>query len=325
MVYRLTSADTRPPVRLGQSAWLRAQLPRQTGCCVSDSVVLDDGLRLVYSRYTPTCDVLETSAVERERTALTMTVALEGQSSTIGTDGQRFDFIAGHSTLVAFASVRGERWFPAHHPIRQLRLIVEAPLLQKYGLDSLIRCVKSDDATHCLSCGQHAAATQRLAETLVHLHDRAGNLLDLQIAALGLLSEQTRHLMPPQKVCATHLCARDQGKMQRVRDILMQQFDRPLTLTYLCMAVGTNECKLKQGFRTCFGTSVHRMLIDIRMQKAWELLETGLPASTVAYRVGYRHSASFSTAFAQYYGRAPKSVASVISESQTNADGKRRE
>jgi len=58
-----------------------------------------------------------------------------------------------------------------------------------------------------------------------------------------------------------------------------------------------------------FGTSVYRMLMDIRMQKAWELLETGLLVSTVAYRVGYQHPASFSTAFAQYYGRTPKSVA----------------
>lgn len=56
----------------------------------------------------------------------------------------------------------------------------------------------------------------------------------------------------------------------------MSQFDRPLTIAYLCAAVGTNEFTLKQGFRELFGISPHRMLTDIRMEKAWKLLETGL-------------------------------------------------
>jgi len=304
--YRLTSADTGPPTRLGQSAWLRAQLPAQTGRCFVDSVTLEEGLTLVYAHYTPQHDLLESSHLEREHCALTVTVALEGQSSTVDADGQRFDFIAGHSTLATFASVRGERCFPAHQSIRQLRVIAEEPLLYKYGLASLMDGVKARQSAHCLSHGKHAAVTRRLTDALVHLHDHTGKLLDMQIAALSLLSEQTRNLLPTTKTSA--LRAHDQDKIQCARDILMQHFDRPLTLAYLCTVVGINECKLKQGFRACFGTSVRRMLTDIRMQKAWELLETGLPASTVAYRVGYQHPASFSTAFAQYYGRVPKSV-----------------
>lgn len=63
------------------------------------------------------------------------------------------------------------------------------------------------------------------------------------------------------------------------------------------------------SIRELFGTSPHRMLTDIRMQKAWELLETGLHVSTVAYQVGYQHLSSFSAAFERYYSRTPKSVA----------------
>jgi len=258
--------------------------------------------------YRPATDVLETSTLEREHATLTITVALEGQSATIDTDGQRFDFIAGHSTLAALSSVRGERRFPAHHPIRQLRLIAEAPLLHQYGLGGLLSDVQHGHTIR-LSCLHATAATQRLADILLHLHRQGGRLLDMQIAALSLLSEQTRHLLPPAVPRTTALRAQDQDKILRARDILHQQFDHPLTLAYLCRLVGTNEYTLKQGFRALFGTSVHRMLTGIRMQNAWELLETGLPVSTVAYRVGYQHPASFSTAFVQYYGRIPKSVA----------------
>jgi len=321
MTYHLTPTDFAPPVRLthaaGQSPWWRTQLPTELGCCFADSVVLDEGLSLTYADYTPACDLRETSNLEREHAALTVTVALEGRSRTLDTNGQQFDFIAGYSTLAVFGSMRGERHFSASHPIRQLRLIAEEPLLYKYGLGSLTLGVKHYHSTR-LACTPCTTATRQLVRTLLHQHDlhphsHGGSLLDLQIAALSLLSEQTRALLPKPAADATatgtQLRTQDQEKMHRVRDILQQQFDRPLTLAYLCTKAGTNECKLKQGFRTLFGTSVHRMLTDIRMQHARELLETGLPVSTVAYRVGYQHPASFSTAFTQYYGRTPKSVA----------------
>jgi len=242
--------------------------------------------------------------------ALTITVALAGRSSTLDAHGQRFDFIAGHSTVAAFASVRGERRFASSHPTRQLRLIAQAPLLHKYGLAHLTRDVPPGQTTR-LACTRTSAATQHLSETVLHLHHHGGTLLELQIAALSLLAEQTRgwRRLPQPVFNHPPLRAPDQEKIHRARDILMAQYDRPLTLAYLCMQAGVNETKLKHGFRTLFGVSVHRMLTDIRMQKAWQLLETGLHAATVAYRVGYRHPASFSAAFAQYYGRTPKSVA----------------
>jgi len=309
MNYRLTAADIPAPTLLGETAWRRSQLPEEMGTCFTDQLTFDDGLTLFYASYLPRHDLRETSSIERAR-SLTVTIALEGQSSTLGINGQRFDFVAGHSTMAAFASMRGERRFAAKQPVRQLRLIAEEPLLHKYGFAGLLAGVRNDLSACRLSFGKHGGATRRLADSLVHLHDHAGSLLDMQIAALGLLSEHIRPFAP-RKAAAGKVSSADQDRILRARDILMSQFDHPLTVAYLCTAVGTNEFKLKQGFRELFGTSPHRMLADIRMEKAWELLETGLHVSTVAYKVGYQHLSSFSAAFARYYGRTPKSVASV--------------
>jgi len=314
MPYHLTAADLAPPAPLacmaGQAPWLRTQLPAQAGTCFNDTIRLDEGLSLAYTDYTPARDLREASALERADAALTITVALAGRSSTLDAHGQRFDFVAGHSTVAAFASVRGERRFASSHPTRQLRLIAQAPLLHKYGLAHLTRDVPPGQTAR-LACARYSAATQHLTETLLHLHHHGGSLLDLQIAALSLLAEQTRgwRRLPKPAFNHTPLRPPDQDKIHRARDILIAQYDRPLTLASLGMQVGVNETKLKHGFRTLFGVSVHRMLTDIRMQKAWALLEAGLHAATVAYRVGYRHPASFSAAFAQHYGRTPKSVA----------------
>ncbi|WP_076466035.1 helix-turn-helix transcriptional regulator [Marinobacterium stanieri] len=150
--------------------------------------------------------------------------------------------------------------------------------------------------------------TQRLAQSLVHLHGRDAGLLDIQIAALSMLAEQTRTLLPATQV-KSQLRGDEQDRILRVRDILMHQHDRQLTVAYLCATAGINEFKPKQGFRAMFDTSPHRMLMDIRMKKAWELLETGLYVSTVVYKVGYEHLSSFSAAFERYYGRPPESIA----------------
>ncbi|MEN4946422.1 AraC family transcriptional regulator [Pseudomonas proteolytica] len=262
---------------------------------------------MTYSSFNPNFDLVEVGSFEGER-ALTVAIALSGQSSSTGMDGQRYDFIGGHSTVATYGSLRGERCYPAKQAIRQLRLVAKAPLLQRYGLEYLLLDNAKDLSANHLFCGKHGAATQRLADSLVHLHDQAGGLLDIHIAALGLLSEQIRPLAPAPTPVEEKIRAKDQDLMLSARDILMSQFDRQLTVGYLCATLSTNEFKLKQGFRKVFGTSPYRMLTDIRMAKARELLESGMYVSTVAYKVGFQHLSSFSAAFEKYYGRTPKSL-----------------
>lgn len=307
MSYRFSSTDRAAPSRLGQSLWRRSQLPESLGTCFSDSLTFEDGLAVTYSSFNPNFDLVEVGSFEGER-ALTVAIALSGQSSSTGMDGQRYDFIGGHSTVATYGSLRGERCYPAKQAIRQLRLVAKAPLLQRYGLEYLLEGNARDLSANHLFCGKHGAATQRLADSLVHLHDQAGGLLDIHIAALGLLSEQIRPLAPVPTPAEDKIRSKDQDLMLSARDILMSQFDRQLTVGYLCATLSTNEFKLKQGFRKVFGTSPYRMLTDIRMAKARELLESGMYVSTVAYKVGFQHLSSFSAAFEKYYGRTPKSL-----------------
>lgn len=319
MSYRLNAADIPAPKPIGRGLWSRTQLPSEAGDCVNDLCEIDEGLALAYACYQPQRELLETSHVERVGRSLTLTVCLEGASNTLGMDGQRFDFIAGHSTVAAFSSVRGERRFPAGGLIRQLRLITQEARLQQYGLAHLLDGVGSAPVARPVFFGRCGVGVQRLAQTLVSLHGRDAGRLDLQIAALSLLAEQARGLQPTARALPTRLRGQDQDRILRARELLMSQYEQPLTMAYLCASVGLNEFKLKQGFRELFGTSPFRMLTDIRMKKAWELLESGLYVSTVAYRLGYEHPSSFSTAFERYHRRTPKSVARSSPPSRADA------
>jgi AraC-like DNA-binding protein len=52
----------------------------------------------------------------------------------------------------------------------------------------------------------------------------------------------------------------------------------------------------------------HRMLHEIRMRKAYTLLESGCQVAQTAYQVGYKFPNNFSAAFTRFFGKSPKSV-----------------
>ncbi|MBK0033476.1 helix-turn-helix transcriptional regulator [Erwinia sp. S43] len=272
-----------------------------------DRLQLDEGLSMAYCHYQPRRELREPGIAERDIRSLTIAIALEGSTVTHARDGSQYHFRAGHSTVALFSRSHGERFFPAGQQVRQLRLIIDEPLMEQYALTGLLSGRQRDNQVHSLFSGQHGSSIQQLAERIATLHGSASSGLEIQIAALTLLAEQARLLSPP-PVNSRELNGVAQDRLARARELLQQHYDRPLTVAWLCTQVGTNEFALKQGFRALFNTTPHRMLTEIRMAHAWELLESGLHVSTVAWKVGYQHLSSFSAAFQRFYGRTPTSV-----------------
>ena len=70
----------------------------------------------------------------------------------------------------------------------------------------------------------------------------------------------------------------------------------------------TSSCRSECRALNRRSRSAPCQLTEMRMRRAWELLETGCQVAQAAYRVGYCHPANFSAAFTRFHGRAPKSV-----------------
>ena len=69
---------------------------------------------------------------------------------------------------------------------------------------------------------------------------------------------------------------------------------------------GISRIKLTYGFRDMFGISIHRFIINTRMEKAKELLHTtNLPVKAIAVQCGYKSTQHFITAFKKYSGQPP--------------------
>lgn len=95
-----------------------------------------------------------------------------------------------------------------------------------------------------------------------------------------------------------------------VYDYVLAHKDTSLpTLRELARIFGTNEFKLKVGFKYLFKTSIHKLHTNERLERAHLLIEnTGLPLKEIAFRVGYNSYPSFSRAFKIKYRYTPNSI-----------------
>lgn len=102
----------------------------------------------------------------------------------------------------------------------------------------------------------------------------------------------------------THM--EDREKINKARDILLEQLDAPITIRELARRVAMNECYLKKGFKATYGTTIYDYFQKERMEKAKGLLyERGLSVSEVAIMMGYSCISHFSTAFKKHTGLKP--------------------
>lgn len=301
MVMRVSSLLAQPG-KSPRPGWRRVALPQELGDCRADRLELDDGLTLVHSQYIPQRDLIEENAAGYGARTLVITLAMQGVSAYRGADGAGLDFRGGHTTVTAFQRSLGERRYSGGATVSQLRLLVREPVLRRYAGDERAESLLGAGGLRCLSQGR---TTPELAAAATELASGT-DPLDAHIRALTLLSRQLRGLAPAPE--AGRLSQADIGRLEAARALMQDQMDRDLTVQYLCLATGLNEFKLKEGFRKLYGTSPHRLLTELRMRRAWELLETGCQVAQAAYRVGYRHPANFSAAFTRFHGRAPKSV-----------------
>jgi AraC-like DNA-binding protein len=98
----------------------------------------------------------------------------------------------------------------------------------------------------------------------------------------------------------------EKSKLIEVKRILEENYLNPPTLEQLSRLVGTNENKLKRGFKQQFGHTVYNYVLHYRMQNAAEWLDNkALSLEEIASKAGYTDGAHFSRAFKKVFGVPP--------------------
>ena len=103
--------------------------------------------------------------------------------------------------------------------------------------------------------------------------------------------------------------SRDRDLLHAVRDFLDVNYAEPPGLLEIARLFGTNDFKLKKGFKELFGTTVFGYVAERRLSVAHQLLTlTDQPVQEVAEAVGFTNPAHFATAFRRKFGLRPTQV-----------------
>ena len=96
-------------------------------------------------------------------------------------------------------------------------------------------------------------------------------------------------------------------RITEAKQIVMERMAEPPSLKELARTIGTNEFKLKAGFKSMFGTTVYGFLNDYRMETARKLLEIEQrQIKDISNHVGYSNPSHFIAAYKKKFGITPK-------------------
>jgi AraC-like DNA-binding protein len=95
--------------------------------------------------------------------------------------------------------------------------------------------------------------------------------------------------------------------IQKLYDYILANLEEPLpSVKVLSTEFGTNEHKLKDGFRHFFKTSIYQFYNDERLKRAYFMIEhTALPLKNIAVMNGFNNYPNFSKSFKKRFGFSP--------------------
>jgi AraC-like DNA-binding protein len=201
-------------------------------------------------------------------------------------------------------------------PFLEVEFTVQADVLHSFAGDSEGQLPKHlqhliqpcDEYYH--RCGTATLPMQRIAQQILHCPYRGiakrmyleGKVLEL----MGILIAQELEICDGQSNLQP-LKPDVVDRIHHAREIILQRLDNPPSLHELARQVGLNECTLKRGFRSCFGTTVFGYLRNYKLEQARQLLETGdMKITEIAQAMGYTSRSPFAAAFRKQFGMNPK-------------------
>jgi AraC-like DNA-binding protein len=225
----------------------------------------------------------------------------------------------GYANLLSYNGVGGYIHFNPQKPFRMVEIMLSREYLTKIAdaipflFEEILNCDTSctlfkafpENIPFCPAIGEALNCMLNYKWT----GDTAPLYLDAKIREVLSL------FLCRRGKCCSHCeaCSHDRDKFFRAKEILEQRLQNPPSLHELSLMIGTNECKLKSGFKALFGTTVFGYLFDNRMRLARQYLsDTSKPIQEIADLVGYEHQSHFSTAFKRKFCVSPQEYRSQM-------------
>jgi AraC-like DNA-binding protein len=289
---------------------LHQSLPKEAGSGYSNIFQLDKDLSYIETLYTPIKELTILSHVDLQEPRMVVTIGLKGSSGFSGNQGDRVVFNEGFTSITTFNSSIGERQYEANKSITQLRFSMNKKWLDRYFGENKFTHLFNKNSIQQVSyqpvSHQGMCAAQQLLTCNVSREIRS---IFMHGQAMSLLAAELTPLCEAQPQDGGIINEKDQRIAKLARDILFHEFKNPPSVETLSIRVGTNQFKLKKLFHHFFKNTPYGLLLEFRMNKAYQLLEsTRCQVSVAADFVGYSHASNFSSAFIKHFGVSPKTI-----------------
>ena len=283
----------------------RQTLPDNLGG-YSDIFQLENDLSYIETRYKPVKHLSVLSKIDSQEPRLVITLGLKGQSYFVNNENQEIVFKEGYTSITAFDSITGERQFQSEQEIIQLRFSMGKRWLDKYFGEKNSHRFFQQDMMQTLSNRPTSYIGMRCAQQLVNCQlPKEFKPMFIHGQAISIITAELTCLFEEKKPCKP--CEYETA--QRAFAILKLEFKTPPSVAELASRVNVNESKLKKLFHDIFNDTVYGVLLTIRMEIAYQLLQANVQSvAHIAEFVGYGHLSNFSTAFTRYFGFPPKNI-----------------
>jgi AraC-like DNA-binding protein len=260
-------------------------------------------------------DDLKVYSHAEENDVLWFCAALQGQNTCFYNPLTREEsWRSGQANLMSYSNIDSCSCFKKDEPFRMLEIMLSRNYLEKIAeaCPSLFNEIHSqcrqNKSFRYFSENRLFCPAIRNALNDILNYKSAGNLASLYLDA-KILEILSLFLCSEQKDCSacTGYSPKDNDILIHAKEIIEQQYLNPPSLHNLSLMIGTNECKLKSGFKTVFGTTVFGYLFDYRMKLACQyLLDTKKTIQEIAELTGYEYQSHFSTAFKRKFCISPQ-------------------
>ena len=148
--------------------------------------------------------------------------------------------------------------------------------------------------------------------SIKQLHHQIENILKLRLAFHRIMQKITGSAPTEENIQLTdYLTQKDCEFIERINIIIDQQLaDESLSLDILADSLNMSRSSFYRKFKALTGSAPNDYLKTIRLNKAAELLKTGMRISEVHQRVGFNSSSYFAKCFKAQFGVLPKEYAS---------------
>lgn len=248
-----------------------------------------------------------------------LSIFLDGRGTLSVTGAEPLEIAPGMA--VVFSSkgyCKGENFLPGGQRLNTVDLRFERPLLLEAGGPTLAHLGGDLLTQHslpregvCLVGFPAPTSMLSAARSLAScpLDDGVGRRLFLYSKAIESLSLAVTSLQQLPQLATPAPRLDEQRRILEARHLLETKFEQGWTITRLAREVGLNERKLKHGFRTLVGNTIHAHLLQVRMDAAASLLKDGHSVTETALAVGFDSLSHFSRIFARAKGLPPSRYA----------------